>query len=224
MNHSLVGRLIWKDWYFNRWAIAGFVAAGIAALLPLVRGGDLGFYVGTVLLITVLIAIGIHLTMITVVHERQNQTLAFVMSLPITAGQYTRAKVLANLLLFGGAWLVLAVGTVTAIAASPRLPDGLIPFAVAILLQLFAGYLLTLGVAIVSESLGWTVAAIVIGNLLVQGVMYWLSHHPAVAPDLPTDTIAWRTPTLGLLAAELVAMVVILALTFLLQARKTDFL
>ena len=38
--------------------------------------------------------------MVTVVEERNEQTLPFVMSLPISPMEYTTAKILANLLIF----------------------------------------------------------------------------------------------------------------------------
>lgn len=224
MNYPMVRRLIYKDWYFNRWAIAAYVAAGLLALVPIALGGQAGFFAGSVLLITVLISIGIHLTMVSVVNERRDQTLAFVMTLPISVADYTTAKLAANLAIFGAAWTTLLVWTVAVIAGRGNLPDGLIPFAVAVLAQLFAGYCLVLGTALVSESLGWTIGAIVVTNLLVQGVMYWLSNLPAVARDLTGDAIAWRPQIVGLLWAELAAILLVLALTFYLQTRKTDFL
>ena len=42
--------------------------------------------------------------MATVVEERTDQTLPFVMSLPISAAEYTTAKILANLLIFLIPW------------------------------------------------------------------------------------------------------------------------
>lgn len=223
MNRNLVLKLIAKDWYFNRWPITGYVLAGLAALVPLAIGGDGGFYFGGTLLITVLISIGIHLTMITVVHERSDHTLAFIMTLPISPIEYTTAKIVANVAIFGLAWGTLLVATVAVIAGRGALPDGLIPFAIVILAQLFSGYCLILGVALVSESLGWTIGAIVVSNLLVQGVMYWVSNAPGVQEGLVRDAIVWRQPISGLLWAEFAAIALILGATYFLQSRKTDF-
>lgn len=224
MNPTLVKRLILKDWYFNRWALAGYVAAGLLALLPIATGGKGGFYAGSVLLITVVISLGIHVTMISVVHERTEHTLPFVMSLPISFREYTTAKILANVMIFAAAWATLVVATVAVIASRAALPDGLIPFAIVILGVLFAGYVLTLSVAIVSESLGWTVGAIVAANFLLQIVMYRASNFPGSQADLASDAIVWRVPSLTLLGAEAGVIVLLLALTFYLQSRKTDFL
>ena len=62
------------------------------ALLLVSNGGEGSFYAGCILLFTVLISLGIHLAMLTVVEERTQQTLPFVMSLPISPRDYTVAK------------------------------------------------------------------------------------------------------------------------------------
>jgi ABC-type transport system involved in multi-copper enzyme maturation permease subunit len=224
MNTSRVKRLIQKDWYFNRWAIAAYVAVGLLSLLALGAGSEAAFYIGSILLITVVISIGIHLVMLTVIHERTEQTLAFVMSLPVSAKEYTTAKILANMLIFSLAWAVLVIGTVAVIAGRGTIPDGLIPFAVVILGYLFTSYCLTLSVAIVTESQGWTIGAMVLGNLLLQGVMYGVSHTPGAAQDFAANAIVWRQPIAGLLGIELAAILLLLGLTFYLQSRKTSFL
>lgn len=224
MNRSMVKLLILKDWYFNRWAMVGYVAAGLLSLVPIAVGGEGGFYAGSVLLISVVISIGIHITMISVVHERTEHTLAFVMTLPISFRQYTTAKILGNVSVFAAAWATLVVATVAVIASRAALPDGLIPFAIVVLGVLFAGYVLTLSVAIVSESLGWTVGAIVAANFLLQAAMYGASNAPGAQADLARDAIVWSKASLTMLGSEAGVIVLLLALTFYLQSRKTDFL
>jgi ABC-2 type transport system permease protein len=224
MSTTMVKRLIHKDWYFNRWAIAAYTAVGLLSLAIIGAGGEPGFFAGSILLITVLISIGIHLVMITVIHERSEQTLAFVMTLPISAREYTTAKILANVTIFGTAWTILFVGTIALIAGRGTLPDGLIPFAVVILVEILASYCLILAVALVSESQGWTIGAMVLGNLLLQGVMYGVSNAPLIGKEMTGDTIIWRQPITGLLGVELAAILLMLVLTFYLQSRKTDFL
>ncbi|HKV08787.1 MAG TPA: ABC transporter permease [Thermoanaerobaculia bacterium] len=224
MNTSRVKHLIHKDWHFFRGPIVAYIAAGLLSLFAIGKGGDAAFYIGSILLITVVISIGIHLVMLTVVQERSEQNLAFVMSLPVSAKEYTAAKVLANLLIFSLAWVILVIGTVAVIAGRGAIPDGLIPFAVVLLGYLFTSYCLTLGVAIVTESQGWTIGAMVLGNLLLQGVMYGVSHAPGMAQDFAANAIVWRQPITGLLGVELAAILLTLGLTFYLQSRKTDFL
>lgn len=224
MSHTMVQRLIYKDWYFNRWAIAAMVGAGLVSLVPIAVGGTGAFYAGSILLISALISVGIQVVFTTVLYERDHQTLAFVMSLPVSAREYTTAKLAANLAIFVGAWVMLVVGAVAVIAGRPAIPDGLIPFTVVVLFQIFVGYVLLLAVALARESQAWAIGAIVAGNFLLQGVMYWISHVPAVEATLKTDTIAWHHPIPAFLGAELAAIVLVVALTYYLQSRKTDFL
>lgn len=219
-----VARLVAKDWHFNRGPIAAYVTVGLGSIALLGQPHEAAFYAGTVLLLTVLIAIGIHLTMSTVVRERQDHTLAFVLSLPVSPHQVTAAKLIANLAIFGTAWLMLVVATLAVIAARAPIPDGLIPYALVVLVQILAGYCLMLAVAIVSESMNWTIGAIVTGNLLLQATLYGTARLPAVAALLKTDTIAWPAPVPAILFGQLAAISCALALTFYLQARKRSFL
>lgn len=224
MNRAMVKRLIHKDWYFNRWAILAYLAVGLLSVLALGAGHEMAFYAGSTLLITVLVTIGAHLAMVTVIYERRDQTLAFMMTLPISPMEYTAAKVLANLAIFGLSWITLLIGTIAVIAGTATVPDGLIPFSVVLLVQLFTGYCLMLAVALVTESQGWTIGALVLGNLLFQGVMYGLANLTAVGEDLTRDVILWRQPIVAALGVEIAVILAILALTFYLQARKTDYL
>ncbi|MEO6323756.1 MAG: ABC-2 transporter permease [Thermoanaerobaculia bacterium] len=220
---SMVRRLILKDWYFQRFTIVAYTAAGALALALLSTGGDAAFFAGSILLVTVLIALGIHVGMETIVQERTEKTLAFVMSLPVSPMEYTTAKILANLLIFLVPWIILTVGSFGVIAARAAVPDGLIPFVAIMLTEILASYCLILAVALVSESQGWTIAAIIAGNLSLQAFMYTASHNVVIASTMKTNTIVWSRPALLFLLGLLVAIVLMLGLTFFFQSRKKDF-
>lgn len=224
MNTLMVKRLILKDWYFQRWAIFGYLAAGALALFLIGTGGDASFYAGSILILTVLITVGIHLAMATIVVERSEQTLPFVMSLPISPKEYTTAKILANVLIFLIPWLALLIGSFAVIAGRPAVPDGLIPFTAIILTEIFMSYVLIVAVALVSESQGWAIGAIVFGNLLLQAAMYYVSHIPSIAAAMKGPRIVWDQPVVTLLLVEIAVILLLLGLTFWLQSRKTDFI
>ncbi|MEP6473109.1 MAG: hypothetical protein ABJC74_05270, partial [Gemmatimonadota bacterium] len=157
MNYPMVKRLILKDWYLMRAAIAGYLGAGALGLYLLTVGSEAAFTAGYILLITVLIAVGMHLAMVTVVVERTEHTLPFVMSLPISPAEYTAAKILANVLIFLVPWAALFSGAIAIISILVDVPDGLIPFVTVVLLEIFAAYCIVLAVAVVSESQNWTI-------------------------------------------------------------------
>jgi ABC-2 type transport system permease protein len=224
MSDSMVMRLVLKDWHFQRWSIAGYLAAGGVALFLTGIGTEGSFYAGTVLLITILITVGIHLAMATVVTERTEQTLPFIMSLPISARDYTTAKILANVLIFMVPWLTLVIGTIAVIGGRSAVPDGLIPFSTVVLTEIFAAYSIVLSVAIVSESTAWTVGAMVATNLFFQFFIYSVARIPQIAREMKGDRAQWSAPVLALLGSEITLIVVLIAITFALQNRKKDFL
>jgi ABC-2 type transport system permease protein len=111
MNDRMIGRLIWKDWYLQRWVILASFVGGATALVIIAKGGKAGFLVGLILLITVLISIGAQLAVSTIVQERKDQTLTFAMSLPISYREYTASKMLGNLAIFLVVWLVMVLSS-----------------------------------------------------------------------------------------------------------------
>lgn len=222
-SRSMIRRLVFKDWYFMRWAIASYLGLGGIALYLVAIGGEGSFYAGCVLLFTVLISLGIHLAMATVVEERAQQTLPFVMSLPISPRDYTVAKLVANLVIFLVPWTALVLGALAVIAARAAIEDGLIPYAAIILTWILVGYCLILAVALVSESQVWAIAAMVVTNLAFQGVLYGVSHVPSIASTMKGDIAVWSPAAIGLIAGEFATVLLLLALTFYCQSRKTDF-
>jgi ABC-2 type transport system permease protein len=159
-----------------------------------------------------------------VIAERTEQTLAFVMSLPISVKEYTLAKILANLLIFGLAWLLLLLFSYTLIGYSEKLPDGLIPFTTIILGTTLIDICLILGVALVSESQGWTIATFVFCGLAIQVALYAISNFPEIENNIKTSQVVWNLEAIGLIFIEAVLCLVILAITFYFQSKKKDFI
>lgn len=224
MNYPMVKRLILKDWYFLRLAILAYSLTGLLALGITAMGTDASSYAGSILLITVMIAIGFHMVMVTVVGERSEQTLPFIMSLPISPMEYTMAKIGANLLIFLVPWLTLTTGTLLLLGTEGARSGALIPFSLIILTELLAAYVLLLSVAIVSESLGWTIGVTVLTNLLFQAFLYWVSHMPAIASGMKGRGAVWNQTAVTLLSVEVMIIIFLIVMAFALQARKKHFL
>jgi ABC-type transport system involved in multi-copper enzyme maturation permease subunit len=224
MNAVMIRHLVAKDWDFNRVPLAAAMGAGLIALAMLYWSAtNLVFYLGAVLLITVVITIGIYLAFLTVIHEHTKGMLPFVMSLPITVREYTAAKLLSNGLLFLLPWAALGVGTAAVILARDGIPDGLLPYATLLLFHMMTGYVLTLAAAIVTGSEGWTIAVAGATNLAFQGFMFWTGNLPDIAANTQGPVAVWSSSVRWLIAAELLAVVVIVAITWGWQARRTDF-
>lgn len=224
MNIDMIEKLIAKDWYLQRWTIVGYLLGGAVALGLLGFGGEAAFTAGMILLITVLMALGIHVAMVTVVIERTEKTLPFIMSLPVSPIEYATAKIAANLLIFLVPWTALVLGAVAVILARGGVPDGLLPYSVLTLTIIFVNYCIVLCAALVSESLGWTIAVMMVCNLGFQAFIFTVSRIDSIAATIKGPVVVWTADALAVLGAEITAVVIVLALTYWLQARKTDFL
>ncbi len=184
MNRSIVGRLIAKDLYLYRGLIAAALLAGVAALvLSRFSEGDnvtTGLNLGFLLFITTIIAFGIGIVMLVVLKERQDKSQLFVLSLPISTAQYSLVKVLSALCAYLVPWLVLTAGVVVLTAVS-ALPDGGLPFFVAMMAFFLANFCLLLAVIAITLSELWAVVGILVTNLSVTLFLVNVGKLPGVA-------------------------------------------
>jgi ABC-2 type transport system permease protein len=224
MNYNMVKRLILKDWYLLRWTILGSLAGGAISLGIIATGSNVAFILGITLLAAVLITAGAHIAVTTMVTERKEQTLAFVMSLPISYREYTAAKLLGNLLMFVVPWLVIALGSIALLAYPPGKGMGLIPFTAIMSVEILVSTCFIVAVALISESQGWTIAAIMVGNLALNGIGYWVAHIASISKGMEGHSVQWTPAASALLLGEFATIALILGSAFFFQARKKDFL
>jgi hypothetical protein len=223
MNYSMVKSLIWKDWYFQRRAILLSLAGGAMSLGIVVFGGQPGFTIGLILLVTIMVMLSAMTVMGNVIGERENQTLAFAMSLPISYLEYTTSKILGNLLIFVPFWLTIVAGSVALIVASPVI-HGFFAFAIIMAVEILVSTCLMIAVALVSESKGWTISAMVVGNVGLNVVGYLVAHIPGIREGLFGNVIQWRPAATISLTVEFVLIALMLGGTFFIQSRKRDFI
>jgi ABC-type transport system involved in multi-copper enzyme maturation permease subunit len=223
MNYSMVKVLILKDWYFQRLAILLSLAGGALSLGIVAFGGQAGFTIGLILLVTIMVMIGAMTTMGNVLGERENQTLPFVMSLPISYLEYTTSKILGNLLIFVPFWLVIVAGCLGLIVATPAI-HGLFAFTLIMAVEILVSTCLMIAVALVSESKGWTIAVMVTGNLAINVVGYLVAHIPGIRDGMWGTKILWRPAATISLAIEFALIALMLGGAFFIQSRKKDFL
>jgi hypothetical protein len=223
MNYSMVKSLIWKDWYFQRTAILLSLAGGAMSLGIVVFGGQPGFTIGLILLVTIMVMLSAMTVMGNVIGERENQTLAFAMSLPISYLEYTTSKILGNLLIFVPFWLTIVAGSVALIVASPVI-HGFFAFAIIMAVEILVSTCLMIAVALVSESKGWTISAMVVGNVGLNVVGYLVAHIPGIREGLFGNVIQWRPAATISLTVEFVLIALMLGGTFFIQSRKRDFI
>ncbi len=225
MKSLIVRRLIAKDWYLQRVAIglmlSGAILGGAFAVIP----GQIGLSVGLSLTMCALIALTFYLPLTTVIGERTDKTLPFVMSLPVSPAEYTASKILANLVLYLIPWTVAALSFAFALrygpAAAVGIPEGYVHV---LLIGFLVVFMLILGFAIIFESMGWTIALIVILMFLLGNVA------TQVVPRIPAArqfllNVGQQGPEYyWTMAVELTVIGVLVAVTFFIQSRKRDFL
>jgi ABC-2 type transport system permease protein len=224
MNYTMIRRLILKDWYLHRWEILGSLAGAAAAMAFVVFCGTAGFYIGITLLITVLVVVGAQLAVSSSVTERKEQTLAFIMSLPISYGDYTTAKLLSNLLIFLIPWTAISLASAAILLLAPGATHGLFPFTAIMCVEILLNTCLISCVAIMTESQVWTTTALIIGNVAVNIVGYLVAHLRPIAAGLTSHNIAWTSAATMCLLGELVLIALLFTLTYFVQGRKTDYL
>ena len=224
MNYFMIKRLILKDWYLQRWMILAALLGGVLSLGIVCIGGQAAFLVGLILLITALIASGAQLAIATIVDERKERTLSFVMSLPISHREYTIAKLLGALIIFLVPWVSLVLGSFALFIVPHGIPHGLFPFTAIMATEILVSTCLIIAVALVTESQGWTVGAIMVGNVAINLVGYYVAHLPGIAKGMAGSSVMWSPTASNALGIEFAAIALLLCLTFFFQSRKKDFL
>lgn len=222
LNQPLIRLLVVKDWQLFQKQLAAHVLAGIVALALLGLARPWAFYLGSLLLIIVLVAGSCMSISNSLLVERKEQTLAFVMSLPVSPLDFTLAKMAGNLLTFGVPYLVLLLGTLVVILTTP-LPDGLVVFTVLLFGHILLAYSVSLMVAMQVESEGWNIFAMIASNLLINPLIMLLGQIDAIAKPAGGEAIVWSLPAVAILSAQLLLSLAALAFALWWHGRKTAF-
>jgi ABC-type transport system involved in multi-copper enzyme maturation permease subunit len=221
-NPSMVNALMRKDWNFNKNTMLLFFILGLISV-ALLSFESRAFYIGMVLLLSIVILTGALLVINTVVNERKNQTLAFLISLPITYMDYTKAKMIFNLIAYFVIWLILVIGTIGVLYYTEHLPNGLIPYALIILIELLVAFILILGTALISESEKWTIVVMSITNIGVSLFMFLIASMESINQHMNGPIAVWNLTASAIIGIEILVALIIIGVTFYLQSRKKDF-
>lgn len=222
LNLPVIKLLIAKDWLLFQKQLAAYVTAGIFALCLIGMGTGWSFYLGSLLLIVVLVAAACFSISTSLLAERKEHTLAFVMSLPITPLDFYLAKLLGNLITFFVPFLIMFIGTIAVIAFTP-LPDGLIVISILIFGFVALAYTISLSVAMAVESEGWNTFAMIGSMTLINPFIMLLGQIPEISDYLRTESIVWSLPAVSILLAQVTASVAVLVATGWVHCRKQAF-
>lgn len=223
INYTIVRQLIFKDWYLNRALILGSLPVGLFALALVLTGKPIAFMLCIILLCMVIVGVGASLAMTTTINERKEQTLAFVMSLPVSWREYTAAKILANLIIFLIPWVLLTAGAL-GVLMLPGATHGLIPFTAIMAVEMLITTSLIVVLGIVTESQTWATAGIFASSLGINVLGYVFAHLHGISTYMWGMSVHWTSTSLAILACEVLTVALLLSATFYVQSRKTDFL
>lgn len=223
MSQSIVRQLVVKDLRIMRVPATWYLVAGVGSIAFAAFSEDVAGFISQVLFITTLFGAGIHAAIRTVIEERKEKNLAFIMSLPVTIIDYTKAKLAANLLLIGTLWIVLSAASYV-IFARGAWTLGAIPFFTVILVAILLAYVIILCTCLVFESQAAAVTAIVGVNLVSQAYVWWLTTFYAFRSTVYAAQPIWNSFYLTILGIQVALIAGLIAATFLVQSRKTEML
>lgn len=223
MSSSVVRQLIVKDWRLHRNQIFFSVLAGALALCVAARGTETALVVGSVWFFVALILVGTMLPLVGIVNERKNQNLAFLMSLPISGVQYTRAKLASSLGMFLVPWLTLMTAALMFVEVRGMFPRGIIPMMMILLLMPFIGFSVITAAALITESEGWSIAANVAVQTSYGLAWYFVARVPGLAAHTGESRPVWNSIAIEILGVEAAIVVGLLGLTLYLQSLKRNF-
>jgi ABC-2 type transport system permease protein len=223
MTNSVIQTLILKDLRLNRTPIALSIAGGVIALAILQLKSETSLVVGATWFFVSLIVLGSMLPVSNVINERKKQSLAFLMSLPVSAVQYGMAKLVSTIGIFLAPWAALVIAASTFLLTRPEVPKGILPLMLILFVLPLVGFCVVAGAALVSESEGWTTAAIVVCNTSYSIGWYLIIRNPAINGNLKSPVPIWNSPVLMILGGEIAAIVLILGFTIYMQSRKREF-
>jgi uncharacterized membrane protein YjjB (DUF3815 family) len=104
----------------------------------------------------------------------------------------------------------------------PEAKPGVLPFLVMMFLFLLAGFCLQLVTAIITESVGWTIVVVVLGNVLLNLFLKTLNDQPVISSLAQSETLTWPPLVQKIMTGEVVVILVALGIALLFQLRRRD--
>lgn len=229
MSTSIIPQLVRKDFLMMRKTIFIFcfvMLASIAAIsLIFGRVPNVVFFnLGITLLVAPAITCAIVLLMKTIVMEKQKSTQLFIMSLPVTVKEFTMAKLLLNLPVFTAFWFVISGVAFYFSFGLGVFPFGTIPFITMIFVGIFVAYAGVLSVALIYQSYGITVIAMLGVELGTPAYLWVIAYMEPINSHVYGKQIVWNSTAIGIVVTQVLAAVGVLLITWRIQNKKSNFI
>jgi hypothetical protein len=221
VTNSIVWQLVVKDLRVAWPLAAGALVLGVLSL-ALSPWSAVAFFVGGSVLVVSLVLLNVMLVSMSIVTERKEKIRLFMLSMPVSTTQYSVAKLLSSLIAYVVPAALLTIGGVVLLLATP-LPNGFIPLFVATSVHCFLYFCVFLAVALVTDSQSLIATVIVFGNVSISFVIPGLINLSSLNGSLGGEAIVWGTDVVAFIAVELVVAVAALAMSFVVNSKKTEF-
>ena len=221
MNRSIVWQLVRKDLLLAWPMIVGSLVLG-AVSIAMWPWGNVAFFVGGSLIVVAMILLNIMVVSQSLIGERKERIRVFMLSMPVSTTEYCVAKLLSSLLAYLVPAGLLTLASVILLLATPA-PNGLIPLFVATSVHCLLYFCVFLAFALVTDSQGWITTVIVCGNVSISFVIPGLINLSSIGGSLSSETIVWGADVVAFIVIELVLAAAALAISFIVNSKKTEF-
>lgn len=227
MSASIIPQLVRKDFILNRKMILAFCLvslAGVAAIallfgrVPPWALVNIGF----LLLMSPAATCGMVLLMTTIVFEKEKSTQPFIMSLPVTPWQFTIAKLLVNIGVFGAFWLVISAIALYFAFGRGFFPAGTMPFVIMVLLGAFVAYIGILSVSLWRQSMGLTVLSIALFEMGTSAYLWIVAYMEPISAHIYGPEAVWNPTAVGIVSIQALVAIALVIATLVFQGRKRD--
>lgn len=220
---QMIKQLVIKDWQQYQTQFAAYVVGLLVGLTLIGMAKTRAFYAGGLLLMVLLICVGGFAYQTSLLNERKDPTLPFIMSLPITPTTFFWAKVLANVSIYLVPFSLVAAGTAFPVLFTP-LPDGILVWSFLIYGFLAMNCFVSLAAALTLESEGWNVFVQIAISTLIGAFITGLGMIAPIATKIKTNDIVWSAPALRIVAAEIAVITLCIVIARAVHLRKNAFL
>jgi ABC-2 type transport system permease protein len=221
--NTVTRKLVAKELFVNRWFIACGVVAGVASI-GLAATSKIGFNIGALTWITTIVAVGVMLALYGIMNERKENSLLFVMSLPLSIADYVRAKQIGLAACFAIPWFASSAAAVIFVLAHPGAPDGLLPYLILLCVFLFTNYAVVLCGALHARSESVVSAVVIVTNMAVTLFMFLIGGLEDINSHMWGPVPVWNQTFWTVLTVEGITLVLAFTLPYVFAARRRDFI
>ena len=225
MNRFMIRKLMEKDWYMCRPGVYLNLVLGFTALITLLIGNGITFFIGAILLDLALVIPMVMVVFSIIVNEYKYKTFSFVFSLPIGNREYAISKIVLSLGCYLVIWIFLYSGAIAILLIRIDISNSIIPYFTMLCGQALMYYCIILAAAIAFESELITGMVFGLSNIILQcSISMGTLFSEKMRESVMSPTILWNDAIVTIISIEITVSVVCILSMFYFQLRKKDFL